>query len=69
MKKNYFQTSLFTRFAATGNPNCDATKSCEWKSIANRSAPPFKCLNIDRELSFMFYPEARREALWESMHP
>jgi len=62
-------TSLFTRFATTGNPNCEITKSCEWKPIANRSSPPFKCLNIDDELSFIFYPEAKRIALWESMQP
>lgn len=62
-------TTLFTRFAATGNPNCEVTKLCEWKPIANRSTPPFKCLNIDDELSFIFYPEAKRVALWESMKP
>ncbi|KAJ6643819.1 Esterase B1, partial [Pseudolycoriella hygida] len=62
-------TSLFTRFATTGNPNCDITKHCEWKSIPNRSSPPFKCLNIDDELSFIFYPESRRIALWDSMRP
>lgn len=65
----FFQTSIFTRFAATGNPNCDHTKLCNWKPLAYRSTPPFKCLNIDNELSFTFYPEAKRVALWDSMQP
>jgi len=59
-------TRMFTRFAASGNPNCDLIRPVIWNPLENLSTPPFSCLNIDDELSYIIYPEAKRMALWDS---
>lgn len=57
---------MFTSFAATGDPNCDLIRPVVWSPLQNKSAPPYKCLNIDEEVSYISYPEAKRMALWDS---
>lgn len=61
------QVSCWTRFAATGNPNNEVIKPTEWKPIENGSLPPYKCLNIADEVTFIDFPEAKRMEFWDSL--
>lgn len=57
---------MFTKFAATGNPNCDLIRPIVWSPLDKQSHPPYNCLNIDDDVTYMPYPEAKRMALWDS---
>jgi len=59
--------SSWTQFAATGNPNNEALKPTQWKPIEKGSAPPFKCLNISDDVTFIDFPEAKRMEFWDSL--
>ncbi|XP_059610770.1 esterase B1-like [Phlebotomus argentipes] len=59
--------TIWTTFAATGNPNCDATRPELWHPVAV-TGPPFKCLNISERLEFCQLPETERMALWDSFY-
>uniref|UniRef100_A0A1B0GND0 Carboxylic ester hydrolase n=1 Tax=Phlebotomus papatasi TaxID=29031 RepID=A0A1B0GND0_PHLPP len=59
--------SIWTTFATTGNPNCDATRPELWHPIA-LTGPPFRCLNISDRLEFYQLPETERMALWDSFY-
>lgn len=73
MDKLWFKTSIhlqvssWTRFAATGNPNNETLKPSEWKPVEKGSTPPFKCLNIADDVTFIEFPEAKRMELWDSL--
>ncbi|XP_037028874.1 esterase B1-like [Bradysia coprophila] len=60
-------TRMFTKFAATGNPNCDLIRPIVWSPLEKQSIPPFKCLNIDEDVSYISYPEAKRMDFWDSL--
>jgi cholinesterase len=57
---------MFTSFARTGNPNDEVMGNVCWAPVDSK-VPPFKCLNIAEELSFVEYPDSERLAYWDSM--
>ncbi|XP_055696218.1 esterase B1-like isoform X1 [Lutzomyia longipalpis] len=60
--------NIWTSFAKTGNPNCDATRPELWHPVAV-TGPPFRCLNInENKLEFCQLPETERMALWDSFY-
>lgn len=64
------QVSVFTSFAATGNPNSNLIgadmENVVWESVDSQQ-PPFKCLNFDEHLSFINLPETERLAVWNEL--
>ncbi|GAB0093820.1 hypothetical protein DMENIID0001_089980 [Sergentomyia squamirostris] len=59
--------TIWTTFATTGNPNCDATRPVLWHPVAV-TGPPFRCLNIADRLEFCQLPETERLSLWDSFY-
>lgn len=59
--------SLFTSFAITGNPN-SSNEQPQWKPVESKQQPPFKCLNISNEITFIDLPETKRFLMWDSLY-
>ncbi|XP_055702469.1 esterase B1-like [Phlebotomus papatasi] len=58
--------SMWTSFAITGNPNCDAIAPTKWLPVSP-NGPPYRCLNISEELAFCLLPETERLSTWDSL--
>lgn len=60
-----------TSFATTGNPNDNVInadiQNIHWDAIDSVN-PPYKCLNIDEELTFGVHPDAEALAVWDQMY-
>lgn len=67
----FFQVSLFTSFATTGDPNDDVilagNEKIQWNQVDSKT-PPFKCLNIGETLKVEYFPEAHRMMVWDQMY-
>jgi hypothetical protein len=65
------QVSVFTSFAATGNPNSNLVgadmENVVWEPVDSQQ-PPFKCLNFDENLSYINLPETQRLAIWNELY-
>ncbi|KAJ6640046.1 Esterase B1 [Pseudolycoriella hygida] len=60
--------SSWTSFAKTGNPNNEAIAPTYWKAVEKGAPPPYKCLNISDEVTFVDYPEAKRMEFWDQLN-
>ncbi|XP_055902166.1 esterase B1-like [Eupeodes corollae] len=60
--------SLWTQFAATGDPNVSDKSDVKWKQI-ERNGKLFQCLNISDNLEMIDFPESKKLELWDSMYP
>jgi len=58
--------AIWTKFAESSNPNCDATSPLEWKPV-KLTTEALKCFNIGTDISFINLPETERMRLWDSM--
>lgn len=65
------KVSLFTSFAATGNPNDNLInadlQNVTWEPLDSLD-PPFKCLNITDSLEIVTFPESERLQIWDEMY-
>ncbi|GAB0093838.1 hypothetical protein DMENIID0001_090200 [Sergentomyia squamirostris] len=57
---------MWTSFATTGNPNCLAIAPIKWLPVSP-NGPPYRCLNINSDISFVLLPEVERMAVWDSI--
>lgn len=60
-----------TSFATNGDPNSNVNKAdmqdVHWEPVEG-TKPPFKCLNIDENLTFETFADADRLLLWDEMY-
>ncbi|XP_059613937.1 esterase B1-like [Phlebotomus argentipes] len=59
--------SMWTSFAISGNPNCEAIAPVKWFPVSP-NGPPYRCLNIAEEVTFPLLPETERLAVWDSLY-
>lgn len=61
---------IWTKFAATGNPNdeqIDGMETVSWEPLKTTD-DAYKCLNISEELRFIESPEIHKIKAWESLY-
>lgn len=63
-----FEVSLFTSYAATGNPNDNIINAnfsnVRWHPVDTMD-PPFRCLNIEEDVQFEIFPQSERLDVWD----
>ncbi|EDW77043.1 uncharacterized protein Dwil_GK22160 [Drosophila willistoni] len=57
---------MWTSFAATGDPNCEAIAPVKWDPL--RPGGPELCLNIADGLEFIPLPESKQFVVWDSFY-
>ncbi|XP_037942970.1 esterase B1-like [Teleopsis dalmanni] len=58
---------MWTTFATNSNPNCDEIKPSIWQPVTSDNKTP-KCLNINKELDFIDFPEQPKIDVWNSFY-
>lgn len=59
--------SIWTHFAATGDPNAGVLDAIVWKAVESADDVLLQGLNIDTELSVIEFPEVPRIAFWNDI--
>ncbi|XP_068155848.1 esterase B1 [Drosophila tropicalis] len=60
---------MWTAFAASGNPNCQAIAPAEWETVKLAQSGAEMCFNINHDLKMIELPEAEKLATWDSFYP
>lgn len=60
--------SLWTKFAATGDPNFSDKAEVKWTPVC-KAENGFQCLNISDQMEMIDLPENEKIKLWDSMYP
>lgn len=64
--------ACFTEFAKTGNPNNGVIAPVEWDPVTlnknERGINSYKCLNVNKEITFIDSPELDRMQYWDNVY-
>ncbi len=59
--------SIFTSFAANGDPNNNLIENVYFEDI-QKEQPPWKCLDISENIKYCDLPETEDLAFWDEMY-
>lgn len=59
---------MWTAFAATSDPNCQATDAAKWTPVQPTHDAAHNCYNISEEMQMMKLPDANTLAVWDSFY-